>query len=200
MREKLNLSIKFVQENAKAITSDVSQNVSIVYISCVTCVIKLLYIKTDFNISKSAAHKLIKNSVQFFITKKKNLLYFQTNFASKGSDVSFPQNTALIGRNFVNTMKFYTRRILLNSCNTFYTNTANLISFSPARIMREEPDNSILSQECDVVMMFPSGASDETLMWLLGRLRAGTPGLIVHVRHHASSDSYGFYLTAPFSV
>ncbi|XP_017753327.1 PREDICTED: anoctamin-8 isoform X3 [Eufriesea mexicana] len=48
--------------------------------------------------------------------------------------------------------------------------------------------------------MFPSGASDETLMWLLGRLRAGTPGLVVHVRHHASSDSYGFYLTAPFSV
>ncbi|XP_068980947.1 anoctamin-10 isoform X6 [Bombus flavifrons] len=49
-------------------------------------------------------------------------------------------------------------------------------------------------------MMFPSGASDETLMWLLGRLRAGTPGLVVHVRHHTSSDTYGFYLTAPFSV
>ncbi|XP_012276230.1 anoctamin-8 isoform X2 [Orussus abietinus] len=56
------------------------------------------------------------------------------------------------------------------------------------------------TQECDVVTMFPSGARDETLMWLLGRLRAGTPGLVVHVRHHASSDSYGFYLTAPFPV
>ncbi|XP_020291493.1 anoctamin-8 isoform X2 [Pseudomyrmex gracilis] len=56
------------------------------------------------------------------------------------------------------------------------------------------------TQECDVVMMFPSGANDETLMWLLGRLRAGTPGLVVHVRHHTSSDSYGFYITAPFSV
>ncbi|XP_034940351.1 anoctamin-8 isoform X2 [Chelonus insularis] len=56
------------------------------------------------------------------------------------------------------------------------------------------------TQECDVVVMFPSGANDETLMWLLGRLRAGTPGLVVHVRHHASSDSYGFYLTAPFPV
>ncbi|XP_015598083.1 anoctamin-8 isoform X2 [Cephus cinctus] len=56
------------------------------------------------------------------------------------------------------------------------------------------------TQECDVVMMFPSGTGDETLMWLLGRLRAGTPGLVVHVRHHASSDSYGFYLTAPFPV
>ncbi|OXU19847.1 hypothetical protein TSAR_010383, partial [Trichomalopsis sarcophagae] len=56
------------------------------------------------------------------------------------------------------------------------------------------------TQECDVVMMFPSGSNDETLMWLLGRLRAGSPGLVVHVRHHASSDSYGFYLTAPFAV
>ncbi|CAB0038907.1 unnamed protein product [Trichogramma brassicae] len=48
--------------------------------------------------------------------------------------------------------------------------------------------------------MFPSGSNEETLMWLLGRLRAGSPGLVVHVRHHASSDSYGFYLTAPFST
>ncbi|XP_011503511.1 PREDICTED: anoctamin-8-like [Ceratosolen solmsi marchali] len=56
------------------------------------------------------------------------------------------------------------------------------------------------TQECDVVMTFPSGSNEETLMWLLGRLRAGSPGLVVHVRHHASSDSYGFYLTAPFSV
>ncbi|XP_043472779.1 anoctamin-8 isoform X2 [Leptopilina heterotoma] len=56
------------------------------------------------------------------------------------------------------------------------------------------------TQECDVVIMFPSGASDETLTWLLGRLRTGSPGLVVHVRHLASSDSYGFYLTAPFPV
>ncbi|XP_073999029.1 anoctamin 8 white walker isoform X2 [Rhodnius prolixus] len=48
--------------------------------------------------------------------------------------------------------------------------------------------------------MFPSGAQDMSLMWLLSRLRDGTPGLIVHVRHHPSSDSYAFYLTAPFSV
>ncbi|XP_074094463.1 anoctamin 8 white walker isoform X2 [Cotesia typhae] len=56
------------------------------------------------------------------------------------------------------------------------------------------------TQECDVVILFPNGANDEILMWLLGRLRAGTPGLVVHVRHHTSSDSYGFYLTAPFPV
>ncbi|XP_054289963.1 anoctamin-8-like isoform X2 [Macrosteles quadrilineatus] len=59
---------------------------------------------------------------------------------------------------------------------------------------------TIPTHECDVVLMFPSGAQDFTLMWLLSRLRAGTPGLVVHVRHHSSSDSYGFYLTAPFNV
>lgn len=48
--------------------------------------------------------------------------------------------------------------------------------------------------------MFPPGTADSTLMWLLSRLRAGTPGLVAHVRHHSSSDSYGFYLTAPFNV
>ncbi|KAJ8678448.1 hypothetical protein QAD02_014235, partial [Eretmocerus hayati] len=58
----------------------------------------------------------------------------------------------------------------------------------------------IPTQECDVVMMFPNKSSEDTLMWLLGRLRLGTPGLVVHVRHHASSDTFGFYLTAPFPV
>ncbi|XP_014250466.1 anoctamin-8 [Cimex lectularius] len=59
---------------------------------------------------------------------------------------------------------------------------------------------TVPTRECDVVIMFPNGAQDNTLMWLLSRLRAGTPGLVVHVRHHASSHSYGFYLTAPFNV
>ncbi|KAE8743203.1 hypothetical protein FOCC_FOCC011183 [Frankliniella occidentalis] len=59
---------------------------------------------------------------------------------------------------------------------------------------------TVPTQECDVVLMFPSGTADSTLMWLLSRLRAGTPGLVAHVRHHSSSDSYGFYLTAPFNV
>ncbi|KAK9498132.1 hypothetical protein O3M35_004010 [Rhynocoris fuscipes] len=48
--------------------------------------------------------------------------------------------------------------------------------------------------------MFPSGAQDMNLMWLLSRLRDGTPGLVVHVRHHPSSDSYAFYLTAPYPI
>ncbi|XP_075216238.1 anoctamin 8 white walker [Lycorma delicatula] len=59
---------------------------------------------------------------------------------------------------------------------------------------------TVPTHECDVVLMFPPGAQDFTLMWLLSRLRAGTPGLVVHVRHHAHSDTYGFYLTAPFQV
>lgn len=37
-------------------------------------------------------------------------------------------------------------------------------------------------------------------MWLLQRLRSATPGLVVHVRHHASTDSYGFYLSAAPAV
>ncbi|KAF4530758.1 hypothetical protein B566_EDAN007980 [Ephemera danica] len=59
---------------------------------------------------------------------------------------------------------------------------------------------SVPTQDCDVVLMFPSGAQDVTLMWLLARLRSGSPGLVVHVRHHSSSDCYGFYLTAQHNV
>ncbi|KAL0278801.1 UNVERIFIED_CONTAM: hypothetical protein PYX00_000506 [Menopon gallinae] len=58
----------------------------------------------------------------------------------------------------------------------------------------------IPTRECDVVVMFPSGISDSILMWLLSRLKEGAPGLVVHVRHHSSSDNYGFYLTAPYKV
>ena len=55
-------------------------------------------------------------------------------------------------------------------------------------------------QECDVVILFTSGTKDDVLMWLLGRLRAGSLGLVVNVRQHASSDCYGFYITAPFQM
>ncbi|KAK6643522.1 hypothetical protein RUM43_005032 [Polyplax serrata] len=56
------------------------------------------------------------------------------------------------------------------------------------------------TRECDVVLMFPSSTSNTILMWLLTRLKNGAPGLAVHLRHHSSSDSYGFYLTAPYKV
>lgn len=57
----------------------------------------------------------------------------------------------------------------------------------------------VATPHCDVVMTFPSGAQDSVLLWLLARLRQ-SPGLTVHVRHHASTHSTAFYLTAPFSV
>ncbi|KAG8229744.1 hypothetical protein J437_LFUL007919 [Ladona fulva] len=59
---------------------------------------------------------------------------------------------------------------------------------------------SVPTQDSDVVLTFPPGVEDSTLMWLISRLKTGTPGLVVHVRHHASSDCYGFYITAPYSV
>ncbi|KAI5710315.1 hypothetical protein M8J75_007605, partial [Diaphorina citri] len=60
--------------------------------------------------------------------------------------------------------------------------------------------NTVPTQECDVVIMFPPKSEDMELMWMLSRLRCGTPGLVVQVKHHTSTDSYALYLTAPFSV
>lgn len=57
----------------------------------------------------------------------------------------------------------------------------------------------ISTPNCDVVMVFSSGTQDSILLWLLSRLRQ-SPGLTVHVRHHASTQSSAFYLTAPFTV
>ncbi|KAF7995991.1 hypothetical protein HCN44_008746 [Aphidius gifuensis] len=52
--------------------------------------------------------------------------------------------------------------------------------------------------ECDIVVIFPKDESKESLIWLLERLRTGTPGLVISVHHHESSGSDGFYITAPF--
>lgn len=57
----------------------------------------------------------------------------------------------------------------------------------------------VSTPNCDVVIVFPSGAQDSVLMWLLARLRQSS-GLSVHVRHHASTQSSAFYLSAPFHV
>ncbi|XP_071448852.1 anoctamin-10 [Hetaerina americana] len=59
---------------------------------------------------------------------------------------------------------------------------------------------SVPTQDSDVVLTFPPGVEDSTLMWLISRLKVGASGLVVHVRHHASSDCYGFYITAPYNV
>ena len=57
----------------------------------------------------------------------------------------------------------------------------------------------VSTPNCDVVVVFPPGAEDSVLLWLLSKLRQ-SPGLTVHVRHHASTQSSAFYLTAPFSM
>ena len=59
---------------------------------------------------------------------------------------------------------------------------------------------SIATRQCDVVMTFPKGASDSTLLWLLRKLRSATPRLTVCVRHHPSTQTTAFYLTASFQV
>ncbi|GFS11038.1 anoctamin [Elysia marginata] len=55
---------------------------------------------------------------------------------------------------------------------------------------------AIPTQNCDVVLTFPSSTEDNTLMWLLARLKARAPNLRVQVRHHSHTGIYGFYLTA----
>ncbi|XP_018576940.1 anoctamin-8 [Anoplophora glabripennis] len=57
----------------------------------------------------------------------------------------------------------------------------------------------VSTPNCDVVVVFPPGAQDSVLLWLLSKLRQ-SPGLTVHVRHHASTQSSAFYLTAPFPI
>ena len=60
--------------------------------------------------------------------------------------------------------------------------------------------NTIPTRDCDVLLTFPKQAEDQTLMWLLSRLRSRTPNLQVHVRHHSSTGVYGFYLTAEYEM
>ncbi|GFO46290.1 anoctamin [Plakobranchus ocellatus] len=55
---------------------------------------------------------------------------------------------------------------------------------------------AIPTQNCDVVLTFPSTTEDETLMWLLARIKTRAPNLRVQVRHHSHTGIYGFYLTA----
>jgi len=57
---------------------------------------------------------------------------------------------------------------------------------------------TIPTENCDVLVTFPSTIEDNVLMWVLARLRARVPELSVHARHHSSTGIYGFYLTASF--
>ncbi|XP_057653457.1 anoctamin-8 [Diorhabda carinulata] len=57
----------------------------------------------------------------------------------------------------------------------------------------------VSTPNCDVVITFPTEAKDSLLLWLLSKLKQ-SPGLTVHVRHHTSTQSSAFYVTAPFVV
>lgn len=57
----------------------------------------------------------------------------------------------------------------------------------------------VSTPNCDVVIVFPTGIKDSVLLWLLSKLKQ-SPGLTVHVRHHASTQSSAFYITAPFTM
>ncbi|XP_074651882.1 anoctamin-8-like [Tubulanus polymorphus] len=58
--------------------------------------------------------------------------------------------------------------------------------------------NTIPTRDCDVLLTFPAKTDDQTLMWVLARLRSRTPELEVHVRHHSNTGVYGFYMTSSY--
>ncbi|XP_071953284.1 anoctamin-8-like [Antedon mediterranea] len=58
--------------------------------------------------------------------------------------------------------------------------------------------NTIPTRDCDILITFPEKTQDDTLMWLLSRLRARTPEIVVQVRHHGNTGVHGFYLSANY--
>ncbi|ESN98167.1 hypothetical protein HELRODRAFT_144788, partial [Helobdella robusta] len=55
---------------------------------------------------------------------------------------------------------------------------------------------TIPSRNCDVLMTLPDTTNDDVIMWLVTRLRARVPELVLHLRHHNKMNEFGFYLTA----
>lgn len=58
--------------------------------------------------------------------------------------------------------------------------------------------HTIPTRNCDVLMTFPPNAEDAKLMWILKQLREKAPQIIVHVRHHARTEVFGFYMTTSY--
>ncbi|KAK3097735.1 hypothetical protein FSP39_012604 [Pinctada imbricata] len=58
--------------------------------------------------------------------------------------------------------------------------------------------NPVPTYNCDVVITFPPETETSTLMWLLDRLRARTPQIIVHVHHHSNTKGSVFHLTSTY--
>jgi anoctamin-8 len=59
--------------------------------------------------------------------------------------------------------------------------------------------NTIPTRDCDVLIVFPPKTEDRILLWLLTRIRARVPELIVNVRYHRNTQVYGFYMTASYA-
>ncbi|VDI37868.1 anoctamin-8 [Mytilus galloprovincialis] len=57
-------------------------------------------------------------------------------------------------------------------------------------------NSAIPTDDCDVVVTFPSEPDTNVLMWLLDKLRERTPDIIVHVRHHSNTKGPVLHLTA----
>lgn len=55
---------------------------------------------------------------------------------------------------------------------------------------------------CDVVLTFTKTTDNKTIEWVKSQLVNESDGLslLVSVQYHSSTDSYCFYLTAPFHV
>ncbi|CAI9716845.1 Hypothetical predicted protein [Octopus vulgaris] len=58
--------------------------------------------------------------------------------------------------------------------------------------------HTIPTRNCDVLMTFPPKTEDAKLMWVLKQLKEKAPQIIVHVRHHAKTEVFGFYMTASY--
>lgn len=102
--------------------------------------------------------------------------------------------------------KFFVSFVSFNSCRLFSScfSASELIKrkipcaghfLAPKRLWLRR----VSTPNCDVVLVFPPATEDSILLWLLARLRQ-SPGLTVHVRHHASTQCSAFYLAAPFSM
>ncbi|KAL1514375.1 hypothetical protein ABEB36_003643 [Hypothenemus hampei] len=63
--------------------------------------------------------------------------------------------------------------------------------FAPKRLWLKR----VSTPNCDVVICFPPNTEDQFLLWLLAKLKQWS-GLSIQVRHHASTQTSAFYVTA----
>ncbi|XP_062612728.1 anoctamin-8-like, partial [Saccostrea cucullata] len=94
------------------------------------------------------------------------------------------------GKGFLKTKNKFRSRILAKKL--IHVPTSRLVASS--HILR----NTVPTQDCDVLVTFPADTDTTTLVWLLDRLRARSPHLIIHVHHHSNTKGSMFHLTATY--